>query len=130
MWEGHVSLFNGLDLKGLRTHLGHWTAAGGALSSADLAAISSLDTEKAFGPCELIFDWLMPKGAESVSWGVEVGGKVRPVTSPEGTKAGTWLRQTIKVEKVDTPSPIKFSPLPKGSKLMNVFVRELKEEKK
>src|SRR5262245_56154389 len=75
VWEGHKSVFNGLDLAGRGTHLGHWTVAGGAISSADMAGISSLDTEKAFGPCELIFDWLMPKGAESVSWGVEVGGK-------------------------------------------------------
>jgi hypothetical protein len=128
VWEGHVSLFNGLDLTGLRTQLGQWKVNGGALVS-DPKATSSLDTEKSFGPCELVLDWLMPKGAESVSWGVEVGGKVRPVTSPEGAKAGTWLRSTIKVEKVDTPSPIKFSPLPNGSKLMNVFVRELKENK-
>src|SRR5262245_482178 len=56
VWEGHVSLFNGTDLKGWRTDLGQWTASGEALVPWEKAT-ASLDTEKAFGPCELIFDW-------------------------------------------------------------------------
>jgi hypothetical protein len=127
VWEGHVSLFNGMDLAGLRTDLGQWTAANGALVTSDKTT-ASLVTEKSFGPCELIFDWQMPRNPNvtGVSWGVDVGGKGRAVKSPPGAKPGVWLRETIRVEKVDAPAPIKFSPLPNGSKLMNVFVRELK----
>src|SRR5215831_13467275 len=57
--EGHVSLFNGLDLKGWRTDLGQWSVSGGALVPAAFLNASPA-TEKAFGPCELIFDWQMP----------------------------------------------------------------------
>jgi Domain of Unknown Function (DUF1080) len=126
--EGHVSLFNGLDLKGWRTDLGQWTAGGGMLNPG-VGATASLDTEKNFGPCELIFDWQMPKDKNiiDISWGVTVAGKNVAVKSPAGTKAGEWVRETIKVEKVDTPGPIKLQPV-SGVKIMNVFVRELKEK--
>lgn len=127
--EGHVSLFNGIDLKGWKTEEGAWKAGGGAIVPGEKAT-ASLDTEKSYGPCELIFDWQMPKDPKviRVAWGVEIGGRSRSFESPEGAKPGEWLRQTIRVEKVDTPLPIKFDPM-MGLKLMNVFVRELKEKK-
>ncbi|MFO0806464.1 MAG: family 16 glycoside hydrolase [Gemmataceae bacterium] len=127
VWEGHTSLFTGLNLDGWRTELGQWKATGGMLVSvAD--AKSSLDTEKSFGPCELVFDWQMPAGVTDVAWGVNVAGKEIAIKSAAGAKAGSWQRETIKVEKVATPSPIKFSPFPGGMKIMNVFVRELKQK--
>ena len=127
--EGHVSLFNGVDLKGWRTDLGQWAVAGEKLTT-NANTTASLDTEKAFGPGELIFDWKVPKDVVDVSWGVAIAGKVHAVKSTPGAKAGTWMRQTIKVDKVDTQRRRSGSGrLPQGSGLMNVFVRELKEKK-
>jgi hypothetical protein len=128
VWQGHVSIFNGVDLKGWRTDLGQWTVSNGMLVP-DPKATATLDTEKAYGPCELIFDWQMPKGVEGINWGGTVAGKQMAVSSPPGAKGGSWHRNSFRVDKVEKPGPIQFGPAA-GVKVMNVFVRELKEEKK
>jgi hypothetical protein len=58
--EGHVSLFNGLDLKGWKTEEGAWKVTGGKFVAANLTGRSSdesLVSERKFDKCELVFDW-------------------------------------------------------------------------
>ena len=55
--EGHKSLFDGLTLDGWKTEKDGWKVAGGKLVA---AGKSDLETEKKFGPCELVFDWKLP----------------------------------------------------------------------
>jgi hypothetical protein len=57
VWEGHESLFTGLDLKGWKTDEGAWKVTGGKLVA---MAKEKLNTEKKYGPCELLFDWKVP----------------------------------------------------------------------
>jgi hypothetical protein len=131
VWEGHVSLFDGLTLDGWTfwTPPGFssdkgWKAGGGHLRA---AGTDYLSTKKEFGPCELIFDWKLPAKSEKRECVIQVGGHMRTVTLPEGAKAGTWQRHTQKVESVAGTAPIMFLPAP-GLELMNVFVRDLKEK--
>lgn len=127
--EGHVSLFNGLDLDGWEYWIPpgyaedkEFKATGGRIVT---GGTNFLSTVKKFGACELIFDWKVPAKTENAVCKVSVGGRIMDVTLPEGAKAGNWNRQTIKVEKVAGPAPIQFLP-GKGLEIMNVFVRELK----
>ncbi|HSQ55038.1 MAG TPA: family 16 glycoside hydrolase [Gemmata sp.] len=124
--EGHKSLFNGIDLKGLKTEEGAWKAAGGVLRATGQADIS---TEKAYGACELIFDWKAPAKAEKPQVEVSVGG-LGPlvVTLPAGAKAGGWNRQTVKYGRVRENAPITFKAT-NGLELMNIFVRDLQGNK-
>jgi hypothetical protein len=122
VWEGHVSLFTGLDLTGWKTEAGSWKAGGGVLRAAGKAPLT---TEKAFGACELVFDWRVPAKAEKAAVVASVGGTPTTVTLPAGAKAGSWQRQTIRVERVREPAPVVIEPAA-GLELMNVFVRELK----
>ncbi|HVL13777.1 MAG TPA: DUF1080 domain-containing protein [Gemmata sp.] len=69
VWEGHTSLFNGLDLKGWKhwappgdNNAGEWTAGGGILRA---AGEKWLATEKEYALYELVFDWRVPKDSES-----------------------------------------------------------------
>jgi hypothetical protein len=63
VWEGHESLFNGLDLSGWKTEKDSWTVNGGKLvvqgPSLAVKDKGRLASEKKFGPCELIVDWKM-----------------------------------------------------------------------
>ncbi|MFO0797254.1 MAG: family 16 glycoside hydrolase [Gemmataceae bacterium] len=121
VWEGHVSLFTGLDLAGWKTETGAWKASGGVLRAAGKAPIA---TEKAFGKCELMFDWRVSAKAERPEVVVKSGGVTRTTPLPRGTKAGGWNRQGIRIEN-SQPGPIVFEPA-EGLELMNVFVKELK----
>ncbi|MDB5307894.1 MAG: hypothetical protein JWO38_2096 [Gemmataceae bacterium] len=123
VWEGHKSLFTGIDLSGWKTEDGAWKAGGGVLRAVGTA---DLATEKAFGPAELIFDWKVPAKAAKAECVVSVGGQPVAVTLPVGTKPGAWNRQTIKVGSVPA-APLTFKPT-EGLEIMNVFVRELKEK--
>jgi len=124
VWEGHESLFTGLDLKGWKTEKDSWKAAGGALKCVGKEPIT---TDKKFGKCELIFDWKLPAKAERPEVSVSVGGGRITSKLPAGAKAGGWQRETLRVTTLDNdPSPLVFRPTD-GLELMNVFVRELKE---
>ncbi|HXD86719.1 MAG TPA: family 16 glycoside hydrolase [Urbifossiella sp.] len=57
VWEGHESLFDGLDLKGWSTEKDSWKVSGGKLIA---KGTESLKSEKKFSPCELMIDWRMP----------------------------------------------------------------------
>jgi hypothetical protein len=59
--EGHVSIFNGIDLTGWKTEKDAWEAAGGVLKT---AGKENLVSEKKYGPCELIFDWKVPTNSK------------------------------------------------------------------
>ncbi len=122
VWAGHVSLFTGLDLSGWKTEAGAWKAGGGVLRAAGKAPLVS---EKAFGMCELVFDWKVPAKSEKAEVVVSAGGRPVTVTLPAGVKAGSWNRETIRVDRVRDAAPIAFEP-EAGLELMNVFVRELK----
>jgi len=126
--EGHVSLFNGIDLKGWTTKVGEWKSGGGAINAA-VNATADLTTEGKFGACELVFDWRLPTNQAKAEWVVTVGGQKTTIKLPADAKADTWQRQTVKVERATDTAPITFSPVPGGLQIMNVFVRELKEKK-
>lgn len=127
--EGHVALFNGLDLDGWE----YWTppgfsetkgfkAGGGRIAA---GGTSYLSTKKDYGACELVFDWKVPAKRENPECIVSVGGRKINVSLPKDGKAGAWNRQTIKADRVAGPAPIQFLPS-EGLEIMNVYVRELK----
>ena len=124
MAEGHVSLFNGVDLTGWKSEKDAWKVGGGVLRA---AGKSSLVTEKAFGKSELVFDWKVPAKTEKAAVEVKSSGVSIATTLPAGAKPGTWNRAAITIQG-DSPSPIAFVPS-EGLEIMNVFVRELKENK-
>jgi hypothetical protein len=122
VWEGHQSIFNGLDLVGWTTAKDAWKVAGGKLVATGKA---DLMTQKKYGPCEVIFDYRPPAKAEKAQVSVSLDGFT--VTNSE-TKGGAWVRSTATFQ-TETPGPIVFKAT-EGIELMNVFVRELKKEKK
>ena len=122
--EGHVSIFNGLDLKEWKTEEGAWKAGGGRLVASGKADLVS---GKTFGPCELIFDYKLPAKTEKAAVTVSIGGK--PALPPPGATPGAWKRMSITAEvgSVKQPAPVVFKAT-EGVEIMNVFVRELKEK--
>jgi hypothetical protein len=121
-WEGHVSLFNGLDLKGWKTEEGAWKVAGGILKCVGKADLSS---DQIFGPCELIFDYRAPAKSGKAQVEASLGGVT--VTNYADPKGGAWARSTSTFRPA-TPAPLVFKATA-GIEIMNVFVRELKEKK-
>jgi hypothetical protein len=123
--EGHVSIFNGLDLKEWKTEEGSWKAGGGRLVASGKADLVS---GKNFGPCELIFDYKLPAKAEKAAVTVSIGGKPA-LPPPPGATPGAWKRMSITAEvgSVKQPAPVVFKAT-EGVEIMNVFVRELKEK--
>lgn len=116
--EGHVSLFNGLDLAGWKTDAGAWKAGGGHLRCTGTADLVSL---KDFGPGELVFDFrITGKGEQKVTFAY--GGLEHSATLKDG-KPGTWTRATFGIEP--RSAPIKIHPAV-GLEIMNLFVREKK----
>jgi hypothetical protein len=91
--EGHVSLFNGLDLKGWTAEDGSWKAGGGILKCVGKAPLRS---EASFADGELVFDWKVP--AKAADWyEVRVGGLVVHLAPVKGVQVGhfpdekTWM---------------------------------------
>jgi hypothetical protein len=118
VWDGHASLFTGVDLSGWTTEKSSWKAAGGMLKCTGKA---DLTTEKDFGSVELIFDWKMPKTSEG-KYVVEIAG----VASELPGTPGAWQRATVKrTTNVKQPILLKAAD---GLELMNIFVREVKEK--
>jgi len=123
--EGHVSFFNGVDLKGWKTDKDSWKVQAGKLVS---VGSEGLMTERAFGGTgDLTFDWRVPAGGTDK---ITVLTGQAPFTFglPAGAKPGTWQRSTLNWLNVADPLPYTFKPA-KGLEIMNVFVRELKEKK-
>lgn len=137
VWEGHKSLFTGVDLTGWKTEKDSWKVAGGVLKSDGQA---DLVGEKPVGPCELVFDWKTPAGSDG-GCKFLVGDKMVRL----GGKAGAWNRATVAIEAGTVTASvagrlgahevkglpagearIAFRPSP-GLELMNLFVRELKK---
>ncbi|MBA4062944.1 MAG: hypothetical protein C0501_04405 [Isosphaera sp.] len=111
--DGHVSLFNGLDLKGWKTDDGAWKAAGGRLVSAGKA---DLTTEKAPGRGELILDWKLP--AKSAGGLTVVAGETTVEMKVE--KPGAWQRLQC---MIDPAVPVVIKPVD-GLEVMNVFFHQ------
>ncbi len=125
VWEGHKSIFTGLDMTGWKTEKGAWRVSGGRLVC---TGQGDLVTEKAYGDVELIFDYKVPPKSPKNQAEFEVGGKKHTVTAAPGAKSGAWSRSTVAIREVQTNTPIVFKAA-KGLEIMNVFVRELKEKK-
>ncbi len=121
VWEGHVSLFNGLDLDGWTAAEGTWTATDGVLKP---KGTEPLVSAKKFGACELIFDYKLPAKRVGQTFAVAFGD-AKPWEA-EG-KANAWKRAVLTRSKDEatTPAEIRITPEP-GLELRNVFLRELK----
>ncbi|HYH63721.1 MAG TPA: family 16 glycoside hydrolase [Urbifossiella sp.] len=125
VWEGHVSLFTGLDLTGWKTEAGAWKAGGGVLRAAGKAPLVS---EKAYEACDLVFDVKVPAKAQPETLKVSVGGLTAEFpTVRKGQNPGSWRREVLQFRKTTNPQSgaITFEPA-EGLELMNVFVKELK----
>jgi hypothetical protein len=139
--EGHKSLFNALDLKGWKTDTGSWKVSGGRLIATGKA---DLVTEKSHKIHEIVFDWKLPAKSTGKCL-VKVGGIA--VDASEGGKPSSWNRTTIDCSSrmiraatngkpgimspiaADVNDPFTITPT-EGLEVMNVFLRELNEEKK
>jgi hypothetical protein len=116
--EGHVSLFNGIDLTGWKT----WKVAGEKLVA---AKEDGLATEKKIGPGEeVFFDWKVPESSKETLL-VEIGTQK---VEMKAEVPGKWQRQWLVIASGATPSPIVFKWKP-GLEIMNVFNRPAKGEK-
>ncbi|HEY1189305.1 MAG TPA: DUF1080 domain-containing protein [Gemmata sp.] len=82
--EGHVSLFNGVDLKGWKTEKDAWKAGGGVLKAVGKGALVS---EKEWDRSEVVFDWKRPAKSDG-KIEVEVAGIA--VTAAEGLVSAKW----------------------------------------
>jgi hypothetical protein len=142
VWEGHVSILNGLNLDGWKTDAGAWKVSDGVLRSAGKAAVL---TEKKFGNCELVFDWKRPAKADGQGCTVLFEGVETAFSPPAGAKGGNWTRGTLRFKNgtfqtqvgdgkpSDWAAPmavlnagrIGFAAAD-GLEVRNVFVRELK----
>jgi hypothetical protein len=117
VWEGHKSLFTGLDLDGWTTAKDAWKVAGGVLrctGKADLATV------KKYGPCELIFDWKRPEKSDG-KYTYEFAGIAKEAQG----KPGSWQRESMKLQG-NSSGPIVLKAAD-GLEIMNVFLRELEK---
>jgi len=121
VWEGHTSLFTGLNLDGWKCEKDAWKAASGSMKC---AAKTPIETEKKYGKCELIFDWRAPAKADKPEVRVSLNGGAMTF----GGKSGSWTRETVRINTLDNDrTPVRFEAA-EGTEIMNVFVRELKEK--
>lgn len=117
VWDGHTSLFTGLDLAGWKTEKGSWKAEGGALKA---VGTTDLVSEKEFGPgVELLFDW-RAAGKGEAACEFTAGGATHRATK----QGGGWSRH-VAAASPGKRGPVAFKPAP-GLEIMNVFVRETK----
>jgi hypothetical protein len=149
--QGHVLMFNGLDLAGWKGESGDWKPADGVLQ----AGKSPIESEKKFSKCELQFDWKAPAKAEGTFAVVVNGQRVAfnlaekrltcqvAALSSSMPRPGSWARVKINfdgekfvVSSGDKPliqmpmtsseaTPIKLEPLA-GLELRSIYIRELK----
>jgi hypothetical protein len=141
--EGHVTLFDGLDLKGWKTEKDAWKAGGGVLKC---VGNNPLTLTKSLGPGELIFDYRATAKSKG-EMEVEIGGLKFMCSRGEQGKTGPWRRIVATIGdgmlmarnlgidspnqrpwKIKTPATLQFSPA-EELEIMNVFFREPKEKK-
>jgi hypothetical protein len=98
VWEGHVSLFSGLDLKGWKTADESWKANGGILKCAGKALLVS---DGKYPTGELIFDWKLPAKSDkqvAASIGAATvtitGGKVQVGIAVDAAAIGSEMVET------------------------------------
>lgn len=118
LWQGHVSLFNGLTLDGWKTEGGMWKAAGGRLIAQGNKPLASA---KEFGPSELIFDWRLPARTDQKEWHVSLGNDRSAISLPANAKPDQWRRHTL---RSSARGPLVFHPVA-GLEIMNIFLRPL-----
>ncbi|MDY3552299.1 DUF1080 domain-containing protein [Gemmata sp. JC717] len=120
--EGHVSLFNGLNLDGWKVEKGGWKAGGGVVRAAGTSDLVHEGTLPNGGA--LLFDWKVPaKSAADLT--LELAGT--PVTV-KAEKPGAWQRTQVLLTPKAGGSPVAFKPVP-GLEVMNVFAKELPAKK-
>lgn len=117
--EGHVSLFNGMDTTGWKMDKDSWKVGGEKLVALNKG---DLQTEKKYGPGELIFDWKLP-AMSTATWNFVVSGNQK--TAMKAENPGKWQRERLTIAPNATPAPIIFKPTP-GLEIMNIFFREAK----
>lgn len=122
VWEGDVSLFNGLDLKGWKSEKDAWKAGGGVLRAAGKTELATEPTLANGGV--LTLDWKVPAKSNS-ELTVTIAGTA---TKLKADKPGSWQRSEIKVPRHANGSVIAIQPT-EGLEVMNVFVRETKGNK-
>ncbi|MBM3980243.1 MAG: DUF1080 domain-containing protein [Planctomycetes bacterium] len=114
-WEGHTSIFNGIDPTGWKAEKDAWKVGGGKFVC---TGKGQLTTEKRYGPVELVLDWKLPaKGAENCYLNFadagftfapnEYGADYDPALWAEvekdkaknpGVKFGTWNRTVVRFD--------------------------------
>ncbi len=122
VWQGHVSLFNGLDLHGWTTADGAWKVADGRLIATGQAELSS---NRTLSGGELIFDWRLPPKSPHTEWNFRIGQRDIRISLPEKARPGQWHRQTLIVPSGEAAGPVRFPALA-GLEIMNVFYRSEK----
>jgi hypothetical protein len=118
--EGHVSMFNGIDLTGWKTEKDSWKVSGEKLVA---SKIGDLKSEKKIGPGELFFDWKIPASSQE-TWFVQIGSQKSEI---KAEKPGKWQRQLLAFDTKFTPDQIVFKGMP-GLEIMNVFYLQAKAE--
>lgn len=114
VWQGHVSLFNALDLTGWRTEKNSWKVAGGKLVAAGPAPLASAPILPDGG--ELFLDWKVPaqaRGELTLTVGEQ---EVKAVNE----KPGTWQRFRVQVPPRPGGTVVAIRPTT-GLEVMNVF---------
>jgi hypothetical protein len=124
--EGHKSLFDGLTFDGWKAEKGDWKASDGVFRCTGKI---DLTTAKEYGPfAELVLDW-RTAGKKAGELNVTYAGMPFKIVVSDDSQPGTWHRQTFEIERVTKPGPISVKAAD-GLELRNLFLREMKGEKK
>lgn len=115
--EGHVSIFNGLNLDGWKTEKDAWKAGGGIVRAAGKADLLREGLLPNGGV--VLFDWKVPAKSD-VSLTVNVAGT--PVTL-KADKPGTWQRSEVTLAPKAGGSALALEPVA-GLEVMNLFAKE------
>lgn len=114
--EGHVSLFNGIDLTGWKNDKEAWKVSGEKLIA---GKTGDLISENPYKSGELIFDWKIP-ASSSETWNLEIG---KQKVEMKAEKPGKWQRAQLDITAIRAGNQIIFKPIA-GLEIMNVFVRQ------
>jgi hypothetical protein len=117
VYEGHKSLFTGLDPTGWKTTGDSWKVRGGHFAC---TGKEDLVSDAQFGGGgEVIFDWKLPAKSTASAEAV-VGGKAVKLTG----KPGAWTRATVALDAASA-GPVTFKAT-EGLEIMNVFANPKK----
>jgi hypothetical protein len=117
--EGHVSMFNGIDLTGWKTEKESWKVSGEKLVAAKK---DDLVSENKYKYGHLMFDWKIP-ASSTETWTVEIG---KEKAEMKAEKPGKWQRTQLDITPTRAGSAIVFKPTP-GLEIMNVFMLQVKD---